>query len=298
MGSGIRAARALGFFSLVLGIVQLIRPERILRLIGLRSSQDRTTAMRLVGARELVSGVGLVARPQPVLFAWSRVAGDLVDLALLSRVVDARDARRDQVWGAIGSVAGILVVDLATSIALTRGRAGQGNAIQVRGAITVDRPLHDVYQFWRDFENLPRFMRHLEEVRSEGGGRSHWRAAAPAGTSVEWDARLVDDRPNERISWRSIEGSDIPNEGEVRFRPAPGEQGTEVVVDLAYQPPAGKLGAVVAKLFGEEPSQQVAGDLRRFKQVMEAGEVVLSDATLDRHGVIQRPAQPVGANGR
>jgi uncharacterized membrane protein len=119
--------------------------------------------------------------------------------------------------------------------------------------------------------------------------RSRWRAKAPAGTSVEWEAELIDDRPNELIAWRSLEGSTVDNSGFVRFERAPGGRGTVVHVELRYCPPAGALGAAVAKLFGEEPRQQLYDDLRAFKQVMELGEVVKSDASIHTG---MHPAQP------
>jgi uncharacterized membrane protein len=132
-------------------------------------------------------------------------------------------------------------------------------------------------------------MRHLESVRVTGEGRSHWVARAPAGTTVEWDAEVVEDRPNELIAWRSLPGSEVPNSGTVRFALAPGGRGTEVRVELQYDPPGGKLAAVVAKLFREEPSQQVQDDLRNFKQVLEIGEVTLSDASIHKG---KHPAHP------
>jgi uncharacterized membrane protein len=132
-------------------------------------------------------------------------------------------------------------------------------------------------------------MRHLESVTVTGEGRSHWVAKAPAGKSVEWDAELTADRENELIAWRSLPGAQVYNAGTVRFQPAPGGRGTEVRVELEYDPPLGKLGSKVAMLFREEPGQQVQDDLRHFKQVMETGEIVLSDATKQRG---PHPARP------
>jgi uncharacterized membrane protein len=159
----------------------------------------------------------------------------------------------------------------------------------VTEAITINRSRNEVYGFWQNFENFPRFMAHLESVQVIDQRRSHWRAKAPGGTTVEWDAEMVEDRPNELITWRSLPDSEVPNSGSVRFRDAPGSRGTEVIVELRYQPPGGRLGALLAKLFGKEPSQQVKGDLRRLKQVMEIGEIVHSDASIHR-GL--HPAQP------
>lgn len=149
----------------------------------------------------------------------------------------------------------------------------QGGALHVEKSLTVDASADELYRFWRDFGNLPRFMKHLEEVRMEGDDCSHWVATGPAGTKVEWDAEITIDRPSEMICWRSLPGAQVENEGCVRFEPAASGRGTIVRVSFDYSPPAGKLGAVVASLFAEEPNQQVAGDLRRFKNIVEAGEI-------------------------
>jgi uncharacterized membrane protein len=146
----------------------------------------------------------------------------------------------------------------------------RGEGIKVEHTITVNRPREEVYHFWRQLENLPRFMDHLESVTVIDENHSHWVAKAPAGTKVEWDASIHNEIENELIAWRSLPGSDIANAGSVHFTPA--GNGTEVRVVLSYDPPAGKVGAAVAKLLGEEPEQQVEEDLRRFKQVMEAAE--------------------------
>lgn len=147
-----------------------------------------------------------------------------------------------------------------------------GRGIRVERSVTVDSTPGELYAFWRDFANLPRFMSHLEAVRVYDAKRSHWIAKAPFGRSVEWDAEIINEIPNELIGWRSVEGSDVDNAGSVHFTPATAGRGTEVKVVLRYDPPAGVLGAAVAKLFGEEPSRQVQEDLRAFKQIIEAGE--------------------------
>jgi uncharacterized membrane protein len=144
--------------------------------------------------------------------------------------------------------------------------------IRVKRSVTINRPREDLYRFWRNFENLPRVMSHLESVTVQDDGRSHWVAKAPAGRTVEWDAEVHTETENELISWRSLEGPGIANAGSVRFRPAPGGRGTEVTVTLEYTPQLGHVGAAIGSLFGEEPGQQVREDLRRFKALMETGE--------------------------
>src|ERR1044071_585431 len=152
-----------------------------------------------------------------------------------------------------------------------------GHGIKVEKSVTVNKAPEELYRFWRNFENLPRFMNHLESVKDLGEGRSHWVAKAPAGKTVQWDAEVYNEKENELIAWRSLEGADVDNAGSVRFEPAPEGRGTVVRVTLKYDPPAGKLGSLVAKLWGEEPSQQIEEDLRRFKQVMETGEIATTE---------------------
>jgi uncharacterized membrane protein len=164
--------------------------------------------------------------------------------------------------------------------------------LHVMKSVTINRPRQEVYEFWRDFEHLPSFMIHLEAVTASGDRRSHWVAKSPGGR-VEWDAEITEERVGEVIAWRSLEGSDVPNGGAVTFTDAPADRGTIVRVDLSYEPPAGSAGVLVARLFGEDPSQQLRDDLRRFKQVMETGEVVLSDGSPQGAGqgaTTQRPA--------
>lgn len=145
--------------------------------------------------------------------------------------------------------------------------------VEVKKAVTIDKSQAELYAFWRNFENLPQFMNHLESVITVDDTRSHWKAKAPLGYTVEWQAEITDEVLNERIAWRSLDGSDIPNTGKVEFRPT-ANRGTEVVVHLTYEAPAGKIGALAAKIFGEEPNQQVSEDLRRFKRLMEAGLIM------------------------
>lgn len=145
--------------------------------------------------------------------------------------------------------------------------------VKITQTVTINRPASELYQFWRRLENLPRIMRHLKSVSSLGGNRSHWVAEGPLGLSAEWDAEIYNERENELIAWRSLEGSQVDTAGSVHFVPAAGNRGTEVHASLKYNPPAGQIGIAVARLFGKSANQQVREDLRLFKQMMEAGEV-------------------------
>ena len=153
----------------------------------------------------------------------------------------------------------------------TRQQLGGGAGILVEESVTINTPVDRVYRFWQDFENLPKFMKHLDSVATREAGVSHWVACGPAGMKAEWDARVINEIDNKLIAWQSLEGSMISTAGSVNFRETDG--GTDVRVRLQYNPPAGKLGAAVARLFGEEPGVQISEDLQRFKELMETGAI-------------------------
>lgn len=301
-----RLVEGLGLFSLGLGSAQLVAPGAMNRLVGAHDDA-KTRAMQrwLGGLREVALGVGIESHRKPALWLWTRVAGDVMDLSALAAVLATRGGRPDvrrRAAIAMAAVAGVAVADVVAALRLSSSagsrRNGQGRgAINSRGWITVNRPVEEVFAYWQNLENLPRFMTHLQSVQSMGDGRSRWRAAAPAGVEIEWEAEISDQRINELIAWRSIGDASVTNWGEVEFRPAPGGRGTEIRVRLSYDPPAGKLGGTIAKLFGEAPDQQLRDDLRRFKQVLETGEVVRSEGSPEgtkiRRQLFQRPAQPV-----
>jgi uncharacterized membrane protein len=140
-------------------------------------------------------------------------------------------------------------------------------------SVTINRPRDELYQFWRKFENLPRFMHNIRSVAVLDNGRSHWVIEAPAGKTVEWDSEITADEPGSLIAWRSLYGASVRNSGEVAFRDSPDGRGTVVTVTLTYDPPGGTLGQLIAKLFQKEPKVQARQDLRRFKQLMETGEI-------------------------
>lgn len=145
--------------------------------------------------------------------------------------------------------------------------------------VTINRSRTELYAFWRDFTNLPRFMENVISVVSAAEGRTHWTVKAPAGKTVEWISAVTEDRPNETIAWASEPGADVPNSGRVDFRDAPGGRGTWVSVTILYDPPAGIIGRAIAKMFQREPAIQARRDLRRFKQLMETGEIATSART-------------------
>ena len=159
--------------------------------------------------------------------------------------------------------------------------------IHVSEFITIDKSPEELYRYWRDFENLPRFMEYLKDVQILDDKRSHWKAKAPAGMSVEWDAEIINDQPNETIAWRSLYPASVDSAGSVRFVAGPPGRGTEVRVTFDYIPPAGKAGLMIAKLFGKDPAMEVREDLRRFKQIMETGQIATAQGQPHgRRGVV------------
>jgi uncharacterized membrane protein len=152
-----------------------------------------------------------------------------------------------------------------------------GRGTRVDAATVINASADAIYTFWRNFDNLPRFMHNLESVTVHDAMHSHWVSRGPAGSKVEWEAEIIHEVPGEVIGWRSIEGSSVKNAGSVQFKPATGGRGTEVRVELRYDPPAGRLGAAVSRLLGENPERQIREDLRRLKMILETGEVATTD---------------------
>ena len=269
-------AQALGWFSIGLGLAEIIAPRGLAQLIGVRNNR---TLLRMLGVRELASGIGILSRRRPVGWLWSRVGGDIMDLAVLGMALTSPNANRRRIAAATAAVTGVTVLDLRASQQLSSQPELQDSAvsIQVKKSITINRSPEELYQFWHEFQNLPRFMNDLESVENIGEKRSHWVVKGPAGKRIHWDAEITEDRPNEIIAWRSLEGSHVQNSGSVRFEPAQGKPGTVVRVEIEYRPPAGLLGATVAKFLGAEPKQQLHENLHRFRQLMETGEIITTE---------------------
>ncbi|GAA4824764.1 hypothetical protein GCM10023201_08750 [Actinomycetospora corticicola] len=288
--------QGLGVFSLALGTAEITAPGVIARLAGVRDAGPTSRATTvLYGVRELVHGAGILGGRRKATWVRTRIAGDVLDIATVLTGAARSGASPTRLGLTLAALAGVTATDVVAARRLSQ--EGDDGECGATAAITVNRSRGEAYRHWRDLEHLPEFMAHLRTVREDTSGRSHWEASGPAGTTVRWDAEMTTDREDEEISWRSVAGADVENAGTVRFRDAAGGRGTEIVVDLRYRPPGGSTGAAVAKLLGEEPNQQLRDDLRRFKQVLEIGEVVRSEGSPSgqstRQQLAQRPAQPV-----
>ena len=267
-------ARGLGWFSIGLGLAEVAMPRAIAKLVGVQS--DHRMLIRALGVREIASGIGILTQRKPAESVWSRVGGDAIDLLCLGAAFTSSTAKSGRVAAATAAVVGVTVLDVLCAQQLSRNGQLSGG-VHHKKSITIHCPPEELYRYWRDFQNLPRFMKHLESVQVIGEGRSHWIAKAPGGMTVEWDAEIAEDRPNELIEWRTLEGSDVNHSGSVRFKHAPGGRGTVMKVEMHYSAPGGSLGTAIATLFGQEPGQQIQDDMRRFKQLMETGEVVTTE---------------------
>jgi len=289
-----RLALGLGWFSIGLGLAELLAPKAIAKLSG---GEGRNTGLiRLYGAREIMSGLLIFSQGRkPAGGVWSRVAGDVIDLATLAAAAANPKTNKAGIAFATANVLGVTALDVMCARQLSEQKGqGTGGTVRTTRSIMINRPQEELYQFWRNVENLPRFMFHLQSVRATGPGTSHWVVNAPGGGKVEWDSEVTEDVPNQRLSWRSRGGTAVPNSGTVRFERATGNRGTIVTVEMEYSPPGGVLGSTLAMLFNESPEQQVSDDLRRLKQVIETGEVVRSDGSPRGTGQIrQRPARPM-----
>lgn len=288
-----KVMRMLGWFSAGLGVPRVSMPGGFARTIGAGDGPRQRVATVFVGMRELAAAAGLLWQGNP-MWLWGRVAGDLMDLSMLVRTLKNHDGKGiSRTIAATTAVAGITGFDLYAAIS----RTGRKSMVDLTAITTIARSRQEVYDQWRHLDRLPAFMTHVDSVSMTGQRTSHWRASAPFGRTVEWDAEITEDVPGERIAWRSVNGALVRNEGEVRFVPAPTEKDTEVHVRMRYSMPAGKVGESVARYFGEDPHQALGDDLRRFKQVAETGEVVRSEGAPGgkraRREFPQHPARPL-----
>jgi len=276
-----RLAMGLGWFSIGLGVAELVAPRALARGIGLRGGATSQNLARFCGLRELAAGVGILSERRPAAWVWSRVIGDVMDLALLGAGFAGRRTNRTRLAAATAAVAGVTIVDALcaqrlTALSRVSMQITPEGTLRVRRRITVNRPADALYRFWRDFSNAPRFMERVDAVQTTGERRTHWRARGPAGVNVEWDAEVTEERPNELIAWRSVDTMPFQHSGVVRFEPAPAGRGTVSVTEMEYAPPGGSVTATAQVLINEDPGHPCHAVPPVFKQLMETGLVVVA----------------------
>lgn len=270
--------RALGWLSLGLGIGATLQSRRMSAAIGMES---REGAVRVAGARELTAAYGLLSAGDPTPWLWSRVAGDVMDLLMLGAAARRRP-RRNRALTAFGIVAAVTAIDVWAGFSAARRKelqrpeyAASGRAEgAIEESLIVNKSPEQCYSYWRKLEQVPRFMSLLRSVTEIDAQRSHWVLEAAPGVHIEWDAELTHDDPGRRLAWRSLPNPRIAHVGVVRFNPAPGKRGTVVRVITHYRLLPGFDGPrYLTSLFESAPRARVREDLRRFKQLLETGEV-------------------------
>ena len=263
-------ARALGIFSIGLGLAEIVAPYELAKLIGV---SPRPVLFRLLGARELASGIGILAGGnKPAAPMWSRVAGDAMDLVLLGAALSSPSAKKGRLAAATAAIAGVTVLDLMCSQNLSQRIAPEGKN-EIERSVTIGKSADELYRLWRAPETLPQLMQQFVQITPTSATRARWKINAPLGQSIEWDAELTDDRAGEFVGWKAADGAPISNEGSIEFRPAPGDRGTVATLRLRFAPPGGAIGTAAANLFDFVPEKIAAQALRSFRSLAETGEI-------------------------
>jgi uncharacterized membrane protein len=260
-----KIARGLGWFSVGMGIAQILAPRLVSRLAGLPLPPAFTVAC---GVRELVCGIGILTQEQVRPWMQARVAGDALDLAAFGSALLVPGADRSRIAVSTAVVAGVTALDVHCSRELGKDRRRPAPR-QLSVSVNIERSPGELYGFWRDLTNLPRVMPRIESIQVIDDVHSHWVLRTTDGRRVEWDAELIDDVPDERVAWRSVDGSAVFDAGSAQFVRAP-SGGTDVKIDLLYQPPGDSFGTAVSMLFGIDPAADGRLDLDALKSVMKS----------------------------
>jgi uncharacterized membrane protein len=258
-----------------MGIAEFMAPRSVTRAAGF---VGQPLLLRSIGLREIVTGAGILMQRQQAGWLWSRVAGDVVDIALLTRLGSHRGSRNQRLALTTAAIAGIAILDLLAAAEQTRllqaeRRKQAARVIHVKKSLFINRSPQECYRFWRDIENFPRFMQHVESVQQVDPTHSHWTVQATPDCHVHWTAELISDRPGQQLAWRTLDGAELGHTGTVDFAPLGDARGTRLDVDLHYLAPPGKAASMLERMFGEEPDEQIEADLRCFKQLIETGEL-------------------------
>lgn len=272
-------ARGLGWFSIAFGMAELVAPRAITRALGLRGQEGLVQAY---GLREIGTGIGILTAADPAPWIWGRVGGDALDLATVAGGLGS--SKRGGALLALAALGGVAAVDVACGRQLGRDREkadsdGRGagapaDAPEAERSITIAKTAQELYERWRDPGTLTRVMAPFAVVHASEGGNLQWQVAGPLGQNLDWETETTGDRPGEATGWRSLPGAQVPSEGLIRFCPATGGRGTVATLRVRFDPPGGVLGDAVARLLGGlVPATVVDTALRRFKSLVETGEI-------------------------
>jgi uncharacterized membrane protein len=277
---GTKLGKGLGWFSIALGVTELVAPRGVARIIGVEPTGKVPVVTRLFGLREIAAGALLLMKPTSPYGSWNRVFGDLLDLMTMGVAMKRGSTSVARNAFAIGNVAAVTALDVYHGVRESRRKLGE----PVRRAITINRRPDEVYAMWKNFDRLSDFLSWVVSAKKLDDKVSHWVVKTPAG-NVEWDAEITEDVPGRRLAWQTLPNATIPNRGCVEFLDAPGGRGTEMIVEMQVAAPLGKTIA----------GAEARGDLRRLKQLLEVGEIVLSDASIH---TLPHAAQPTSEGDR
>jgi hypothetical protein len=271
---GTKLGKGLGWFSIALGVTELVAPRGLAKFIGIEPDGKVPLVTRLFGLREIAAGALLLSKPTSPYGGWNRVFGDLIDLMTMGVAMKRGSTHRGRNVFALANVLGVTALDAYHGVRESRRKLGE----PMRRAITINRRPEEVYAMFKNFERLPEFMEWIESVERIDDDLTHWRVKTPAGV-IEYNAETIEDVPGKKIAWRTMPDATVPNRGCVEFLEAPGGRGTEVLLEMQVAAPLGKTIA----------SAESKGDLRRLKQMLELGEIVKSDASIHK---MPHAAQP------
>jgi uncharacterized membrane protein len=286
--------RKLGWFSIGLGAAEMTMPGAIAKLALGRDDAMKRLIVRALGAREIAVGIGLLARPSGPNWMFARVAGDVMDLAVLGLGASRRGSQTLNAALTAVALAGVTALDFQAGRTARRAQRPARARYDVRKSVVIECTPEEAYTYWRDVQKLPTFMTMVAQVEAIDDRRSHWSVRGPGGADFSWDSEIIQDQPNQRIAWRTLPGAPLPNTGEVRFIPLSNGRGTEVRLGMSYDESSSKLLSTLGKVFSKGLEIHVRQDLRRFKQLMEVGEIVKSDASIHDG---PHPAQPSARGG-
>jgi uncharacterized membrane protein len=281
-------SKGLGWFSIGLGLGEIFAAGPLARLVGVPNRSSTRWILRCLGLRELGAGLGLLSQPKRAGWLWARATGDLMDMALLGSAMLSPETNRVRTSVAMSAVLGVTALD-----AWAGQKALDEDTGPVRRAVTIRKSAREIYDYWRDLSNVPRFMDGIEDVEDLDARRSRWRARGPGGAILSWDAEIVEDRAGESIQWRTRDDSALHHEGAVRFVPSADGKSTEVHVSIRYGRSKGAgavVKAMIAPLSDVAIGAKLEADLGRLKQLLEIGHVMRSDASIHRGMHPARPA--------
>jgi len=284
-----RIANFLGWFSIGLGLAEIVAPRALAKFIGVPNGSRTSSVLRFYGVREIAAGIGILSQDNPAPWLWARVGGDLLDLSTLGTAITSPDTERGRASVAAVAVAGITALDVYCAQKLSSASQANGaspNPSAVSSAIIIEKSPEEIYAFWRNFQNLSLVSPQLESVQITGPTTSHWKVRSPIGSSLlEWDAKITEENPNTYIAWQSVSTA-APHSGSASFARATGGRGTKVTVRMDF---GGGHGTKLGKLFGMVPREQANIMLHNLKQLFETGEVMQSDASIHTG---MHPARP------